>query len=112
MLLKTVNHFPKIKEEFSVKEKIFSVGYVVPNTKNSKYIFCKLFYGETNGADFVCFDIKCFILTVTTINGQKTLANYSVIFGDFWWKRKINCNKECVRKGGILFMRIKSSFIG
>jgi hypothetical protein len=26
-VLKTVNHFPKIKEEFSVKEKMFSVDY-------------------------------------------------------------------------------------
>jgi hypothetical protein len=25
--LKTVNHFPKIKEEFFVKEKLFSVDY-------------------------------------------------------------------------------------
>ena len=26
-VLKTVNHFPKIKEEFSVKGKMFSVDY-------------------------------------------------------------------------------------
>ena len=35
MVFKTVNHFPKIKEEFSVKGKMFSVGllfYVSVNT--------------------------------------------------------------------------------
>jgi hypothetical protein len=49
-VLKTVNNFLKIKEEFSIKEKIFYVYYYFishQTSKNTKNIFYKSFYGET-----------------------------------------------------------------
>ena len=51
--MKIVNHFSNIKNEFSVKKKIFYVDYYFTSHKiieNSKNILCKSFYGETNGA--------------------------------------------------------------
>jgi hypothetical protein len=49
--LKTVNHFLKIKEEFSVNGKIFSIDYYFTSqqaSENTKNIFRKSFYVETN----------------------------------------------------------------
>jgi hypothetical protein len=50
-VFKTVNHFPKFKEEFSVKRKIFSVDYYFTSYQTPEYtenIFRKSFYSETN----------------------------------------------------------------
>jgi hypothetical protein len=49
---KNKNHFSKIKEEFSVKYKIFFVDYYFMSyqtLKNTKNIFQKSIYGEING---------------------------------------------------------------
>jgi hypothetical protein len=48
-VLKTINHFLKIKEEFSVKGKVFSVDYCLMShqtTESSKNILYKSFYDE------------------------------------------------------------------
>jgi hypothetical protein len=52
-VLKIVNRFPKIKEDFTVKPKMIFVDcYFRPNQtlKNAEIIFQKSFYAETNGA--------------------------------------------------------------
>jgi hypothetical protein len=52
-VFKTVNHFPKFKEEFLVKGKIFFVDYYFTSYQTPEYtenIFRKSFYGETNKA--------------------------------------------------------------
>jgi hypothetical protein len=52
-VLKTINSFSKIKEAFTVKQKIISVDYYFrpyQTQKNAENIFQKMFYAETNGA--------------------------------------------------------------
>lgn len=53
MVFKNGNYFPKIKEEFSVKWKIFVVDYYFtshPTPKNTGNIFQKSFYAKINKA--------------------------------------------------------------